>query len=446
MFGLSREWLLHEGRVVPTALVLSHDEQYVRLAKNCPEALTAALVAGDPCYDRLTASLPHRSRYRKALGLRPGQQLVLISSTWGTASLFGRHPHLARRLLGSLPSDEYRVALALHPNIWHGHGPGQVEAWLADAVRAGLLVLPPNQGWQAAVVAADAVLGDHGSVAYYAAALGRPVVLVRAGRDLVDSASPIAELLDTAVSYELGTPVEDALASAHHAQERTTRVARASVSSRPGRSLALIRQAMYRLMDAEEPAGPPLVEAVPDPVPRPVPPHPALSVTVSRGPTNEYRLRRVPAAALTRTGDQNGGEAGFLMVWESETDSRLSELADVVVCPSADLPEDGDEWCRNVFRHRAGPRTAAYYDADGCVLHVRSGHEFVCTVERSEGAFDPELLVAVLHHRLVRTAGATTPLEQRTTLRIRAGSDATATVTITARRPGPQGIRKGPAR
>ncbi|MFC7740294.1 hypothetical protein ACFQXA_03960 [Nocardiopsis composta] len=38
-------------------------------------------------------------------------------------------------------------------------------------------LIPPEQGWQAALVAADAVIGDHGSVTYYAAALGRPVLL-----------------------------------------------------------------------------------------------------------------------------------------------------------------------------------------------------------------------------------------------------------------------------
>ncbi|MFD0573367.1 hypothetical protein ACFQ0T_34225 [Kitasatospora gansuensis] len=88
-FGLTAEWLVHEGRVVPAAIVLSHHEQLDRLAEGCPEAVPVAVVAGDPCADQLAAAVPFRSAYRRAFGLLPGQRLVLLSSTWAEGSLLG---------------------------------------------------------------------------------------------------------------------------------------------------------------------------------------------------------------------------------------------------------------------------------------------------------------------------------------------------------------------
>ena len=108
---------------------------------------------------------------------------MLLNSTWNPESLFGDGggddvlPSLLPRLASEFPADEYRFAAVLHPNIWHGHGPGQIRAWLDRAQRAGLALIDPLHGWRQALIAADAVIGDHGSVTYYAAALGTPVLL-----------------------------------------------------------------------------------------------------------------------------------------------------------------------------------------------------------------------------------------------------------------------------
>ncbi|MZD04412.1 hypothetical protein GTW43_04860, partial [Streptomyces sp. SID5785] len=170
MFGMSPEWLLAEdGTPVADALVLSHPEQDERLRGVCPEAAHTGIVAGDPCWDRLLAARPLRERYRRALGVPPGRRLVLLSSTWGPDALFGDGgddvlPSLLPRLTSELPLDAYRCAAVLHPNVWHGHGPGQVRAWLDRARRAGLALIDPLHGWRQALLAADAVIGDHGSV------------------------------------------------------------------------------------------------------------------------------------------------------------------------------------------------------------------------------------------------------------------------------------------
>ncbi|MFJ7087522.1 hypothetical protein ACIQU8_30335 [Streptomyces griseus] len=142
VFGLAPEWLLSNGAPLADALVLSHPEQFDRLAAACPEALPTAVLAGDPCFDRMLSARPYRERFRRAFGVRRGQRLVLLNSTWSSQSLLGDGggdgdgegpgddvlPSLLPRLASELPADEYRVAAVLHPNIWHGHGPGQIRA------------------------------------------------------------------------------------------------------------------------------------------------------------------------------------------------------------------------------------------------------------------------------------------------------------------------------
>ncbi|MFD0891561.1 ROK family protein, partial [Streptosporangium algeriense] len=142
-----------DGRVVPAAIALSHHEQLGRLARYCPEAVTVATVTGDPSFDRLVAHLPRRRRYRRALGVPEGLRLVLVSSTWGEHSLYGANGDVLSRLLAELPLDEYRVALVTHPNIPLHHGELQLRLWLARERGAGLTVIPPERGWQAALIA-----------------------------------------------------------------------------------------------------------------------------------------------------------------------------------------------------------------------------------------------------------------------------------------------------
>ncbi len=190
--GLSRRELMWRGKVVPKAIGVSHREQIDRLAQSCPEAVPYAVPVGDWCFQRITASMAHRDRYRSRLGAVDGRRLVVVHSTWSEHSLLGRHPELPLRLVTSLPADEFAVAAVLHPNVWARHTPAGVLERLGAAMDAGLMIIPPQEGWRAAVVAGDWVVGDHGSTSFYSAAADRVTLLAATGLDELDPLSPAA--------------------------------------------------------------------------------------------------------------------------------------------------------------------------------------------------------------------------------------------------------------
>src|SRR5206468_3128062 len=98
-----------------------------RLAADAPAALPSAVVVGDPCYDRLLASLPRRRRYRAALGVDDDRPVLLVTSTWGPDGLLGTCPEVVEELVAEWP--QARIVLVAHPNVWAWHGAFQVRAW-----------------------------------------------------------------------------------------------------------------------------------------------------------------------------------------------------------------------------------------------------------------------------------------------------------------------------
>jgi hypothetical protein len=265
IYGLGPEQLVSEGRVVPASVVLPHESHRDLLARSCPAAVPAAVVAGDPCYDRLMVDLRHRAAYREALGVRPGQRLLVVSATWGAYSLFERHRDLFSRLLAELDPRRHRIAAQLHPAVWAAHGARQVRAWLGEERSAGLLVVEPQCGWRAVVAAADCVIGDHGSVPTYAASTGIPVVLVGDSGDVDEHSAQWlvrrrVPTLDVAAALapqirRAGTAVPPVLA---------TEVA-ARITSAPGQAQRLLRAEMYRMLGLPVPGRHRAME--PDPLP-----------------------------------------------------------------------------------------------------------------------------------------------------------------------------------
>ncbi|GAB3490627.1 hypothetical protein GCM10027521_36160 [Amycolatopsis cihanbeyliensis] len=318
--------------------------------------MDAALVAGDPCFDRMLASRPLRETYRQALGVAPGQRLIVLSSTWAEPSLYGSRPLLARELAARLPIDDYRLALALHPNIHAGHTPWQVRLWTEACARAGVLVLAQEELWRPALVAADLTIGDHGSVTFYSAALGTPVLLAAAPEEAVDPASPIGLLLATALRLD-GDPltqIERAIAA--HDPARYTPITERTTAL-PGASASVLRRSIYRLLDLPEPDDGPDPTALP--VPEVTPPEPAAwLVRADLHPDGAGRLsatvQRYPAEALGEPALVPAGT--HLVVGTREPNTRLLDLADLIVHEN---PADPAEWIAGTLAALPGCALAA---------------------------------------------------------------------------------------
>ncbi|WP_134728926.1 hypothetical protein [Amycolatopsis nivea] len=264
--GLDRELITFRGRVLPAVLGLATESEVDVLRERCPEAVPAAVVAGDLCLDGMRAGIGRRERYRRALGVG-SRRLVVLSSTWFTDSAFGRVPRMYEAIVNALPKDRYAVAAVLHPNIWAVHGRRQVTAWL-DGCR-GLRVLPPEQGWQATMIAADWVIGDHGSTTGYAAAMGKPVTLASLpdGRPRAGSVADIVRARTKLLAAD--QPIEEQEEAAVTAAPRLAAEVLPVVSARIDCSAGILRSAMYQLLKLPEPAAPayPPLPAMPQPLP-----------------------------------------------------------------------------------------------------------------------------------------------------------------------------------
>src|SRR5690606_37632431 len=130
------------------------------------------------------------------------------------------------------------------------------------------------QGWEAALAAADVVLGDHGSVTLYAAAADRPVLLgafgeesvpgtaaarLAASADRLDPAAGLRKQLDAAVEGHVPGRYADAAGYAF---------------AHPGEGAERLRRLLYRIIGLSlptAPQGPLRTSPLPEPERRPAP-------------------------------------------------------------------------------------------------------------------------------------------------------------------------------
>jgi hypothetical protein len=367
--GLRKSTLVADGRAVPHTLTLAHPDQRETVRRVDPGLALRTLVIGDPCLDRIAASLPLRTRYRRAFGATT-RMLVTVCSTWGPHSLFGRFPGLPERLVQALPADSYRVALVLHPNVWERHGPLQVRAWLRRATDAGLIVLPPEEGWRAALVAADVVVSDHGSLTCYAVATSKPVLVAADGGPEVVRGSPLAMLLGTVPTFapdaSLREQIEDAIAQGATGEEFAARM-----FSNRGLATTVLRRRVYEILGLSEPSRRPAVHPLPSPATE-IPEPQAFDVVVNGIETTAEHplltLERHPA------GPVRAPHFDHLAVSEVVPDPELAERAAVIW--SADPHDDvaaAWTWTRQTLNRYPGARIAITETSSTLLAQLRTG-------------------------------------------------------------------------
>ncbi|WP_018566407.1 hypothetical protein [Streptomyces sp. PsTaAH-124] len=352
----------------PVALhAVAHPDQVARIAAADRRAAGRAKVVGDPTLDRLLASRPLRERYRAALGTGARRLLVLVS-TWGPESLLRRFPELPARLSARLPQDEYQLALVVHPNEHSLLGTYDLTERLAPALDAGLVLAGPHEEWASVLIAADALVTDHGSTAlYYCATEDRPVVGVHQdGAELIPG-SPMHTLLDRIP--RLGAPdtapaaVEEALRAY---RPGTGREAAGTAFAQQGRALRLLRTELYALLGLTPPArtAPPRLLPEPRPAER-VPTAFDVDTAVATGTGTgtdgvaaRVRVARRPVG-LGAPGDHLAAEDGSA----SEALVRSAGVLYRRPLPAADASSGSawtaDGWMRHALSAYPGCRTAA---------------------------------------------------------------------------------------
>lgn len=254
VYGLDRWSLLDDaGAPIFDTVVLPHYDHLMTLSRQCPEAVPYALVGGDPCHDRLRDCLDRRDWYRAELGVRAGQVLVAVASTWGEESLVSQHLDFLTRLPAELSAD-HKVIATVHPAVWAEHGTRAVRGWLRRMRDAGVDLVDAREDWRGLIAAADVVVADHSSLGVYAAGVGRPLLLSHFAATEVDPGSVLAELARCSPVLDPSRPLAHQLDAARLAQPAQWQVAQRRLASLPGLSADVIRQAFYRLLELSEPA------------------------------------------------------------------------------------------------------------------------------------------------------------------------------------------------
>ncbi|MEV6818463.1 hypothetical protein AB0M72_06880 [Nocardiopsis dassonvillei] len=342
---------------------------------------------GDVTLDRIRAGRGHREHYRRQWGT--GQRsLVLVLCDQGPASLLAHQPDLPQQLLGQLPVDEYQVVVALHPGLWHTWGPTAMAGWARELLRAGALLLPAEAGWQAAIVAADHVIGDQGPMSAYAHRMGRHTMTAvptpqRPGPAL--GVLHVREAVHAQLAADATRPNAHLFEHAHRRRSMPAQWGGEAVLTGLYAHLGLDPDPALPLVAPAGVAG--IAHTDPDRIIRARIP----LVVSAEGDDREVVLRRWPLAApppdLHRP---------IVVIDVAEPHSRYREMADLVLCP----PTPGaDPWrvldaTIDAFAHPglgSGPLVAVLHQ-DGCLLGLADTSRYRLCAVHSGAAMDPALL------------------------------------------------------
>jgi hypothetical protein len=406
--GLDPAFLLREGGDGPVALhAVAHPDQVARLAAIDRRAADRAKVVGDPTLERVLASRPLRERYRAALGTGT-RKLLVLTSTWGPESLLRRHPDLPARLAARLPHDEYQLALIVHPNEHSLLGTYDLAERLAPALDAGMVLAGPHEEWASVLIAADALVTDHGSTAlYFCAAEDRPAVSVyQDGVELIPG-TPMHSLLRRIPRLCPVESLEEALDA--YCPGTGREVAQAAFAHQ-GRALNLLRAELYGLLGLTPPpfAGQPRLL----PPPRPADRTPTAFDVDADVDGDSISVARHPAGI--------GSPGHHLAVEHGSASEALVRSAGLLYRRPLPAPSTGsglswtpDGWAEHVLSSYPGCRSAAAILSPSLVLFRTRGQAdtYAVAVEpQTEGgrvaSIDPAAAGSAVHAWFLRRSPA----------------------------------------
>ncbi|MBO0822117.1 MAG: hypothetical protein J2P26_14870, partial [Nocardiopsaceae bacterium] len=260
----------------------------------------------------------------------------------------------------------------LHPNVWTWHGDYSLRLWLSRARSAGLMVMPPEGSWQSLLIAADLVIGDHGSVTLYGAALDRPVLLAGdSAKATVVPGAPPDELAETADRLIDGPPLAaqvTASISAHREGRFASLTGR--MFARRGEAAETLRDFLYSRLRLPVPDALPVISA--PAMPEPDRAEPRSFVVYSRSEEDRVRLWRYPAA-VRNAGPPDPAAVRHLLADEEEPDLRLPANAAVIVRRAVTEHAAASAWLDQLFTVYPGCQLGAVAVADGCLAGLWDG-------------------------------------------------------------------------
>lgn len=355
--GLSPFELISNGRFYPALLGLCHPSE---LSRTFPEARERAEVLGDLVMDKLLANKHLRRKIRDRLRIGE-RRLICVSSTHGGHSTVGTQLEMIKRLLVELPSDEYAVVLVAHPNVWIGGSPLELRLALDDELASGLVVVDMTT-WQAALVAADLVIGDHGSVTNYAVGLELPVLTAANGVDEMHPASAVTWLHADLPQLDHAAPLRPQIEKAfdEHYPERW-RDYTEEIFGLPGKGLEATANALRALMNE------PSLRTSPRTRPVDMPEvHEGDPITAYRVPwRGEGYIARHPAI-VAKPGDFN---ESVLVVLAEEVCPVMRDNAEIIVHTGPLPTGEAEGWIKETWDKCPKPALiAAATDGGGTLL------------------------------------------------------------------------------
>ena len=216
-----------------------------------PEYRDIVAVVGNLRDDAMLQMCGRREQIRTEMGIKAGEKVVFVLSTWGPACLWQTVGDAvlteSGRLLG-----EYRFILNAHPHEYRPKPCGE-RVW-GEVVRSqrsrGYVVREPDEDWAPYMVACDVLLTDHTSLALHGALLGRPAVYVPVCDELLEPGSLVWQYRHLSPTVrpncsDLRERLKEALGS--YPEEPLRRLSN-EINSCPGQACGLVRHEVYQLL------------------------------------------------------------------------------------------------------------------------------------------------------------------------------------------------------